>query len=79
MTWNQRCLKQVSLHSNAVVIACQHDKCKDHPNFWPLHRGQHYCHGVDYIVTLGLDIYHRIQLKNTGYLTEKISKNVKFR
>jgi hypothetical protein len=26
-----------------------------------------------------LDTYHRIQLKNTGYLTGKISKNDKFR
>jgi hypothetical protein len=79
MMWNQRRPKQVSPHSNAVVIACQQDKCsKDHPYVLPLCGGQHYSHGVDYFLTFGLDTYHRIQLKNIGYLTEKISKNDKF-
>ena len=29
-----------------------------------------------YFLTLGLDTYHRIQLKNIGYLTGKLSKMI---
>ncbi len=75
---DQRHPKQVSPHSNAVVIACQQDKHKDHPYLLPLGGGQHYCHGIDYFLILGLDTYHRIQLKNIGYLTGKIHKKDKF-
>jgi hypothetical protein len=50
MMWKQRRLKQVRPHSNAVVIACQQDKRKDHPYLLPLGGGQHYCHGVDYFL-----------------------------
>ncbi len=79
MMWKQRCPKQVRPHSNAVVIAYQQDKRKDHPYLLPLGNGQHYCHGVNYFSILGLDTYHRIQLKNLGYLTGKIHKKEKFR
>ncbi len=78
MMWKQRRSKQVRPHSNAVVIACQQDKRKDHPYLLPLGDGQrYYCHGVDSFSILGLDTYHRIQLKNLGYLTGKIPKKEK--
>ena len=78
MMWKKRCPKQVCLHSNTVVIACQQNKRKDHPYLLPLGDGQHYCHGVDYFLILGLDTYHRIQLKNLGYLSGNIYKKEKF-
>jgi hypothetical protein len=67
--WNQHHPKQVSPHSNTGVIACQRDNCKDHPYLLPLRGRQHYYHCVDNFLTIGLDTYHRIQLKNIGYLT----------
>ncbi len=80
MMWKQRRTKQVRPHSNAAVIAHQQDKCKDHPYLLLLANWQRYhCHGVDSSSILGLDAYHRIQLKNLGYLTGKIHKKEKIR
>ncbi len=51
----------------------------DHPYLLPLGGEQHYCHSVDYFLILGLDTYHRIQLKNIGYLTGKAQKKDELR